>query len=64
MFSFHKVFGDDLEHETPAMYESTPNVEDMINDGLLLKDLLRQIDEIIPNGANGVPDAVVKLLVA
>lgn len=33
------------------MYEGTPSLEDMATDRILLKDLYRQLDQIIPDGA-------------
>ncbi len=51
ILSYHKVFGDEFEYETSSMYEGTPSLEDMATDRILLKDLYRQLDEVIPDGA-------------
>ena len=49
MLSMSKVFGDNLEYEIPDM--STPGFDEIIADRLLLEDLYRQLDEVIPDGS-------------
>ena len=49
MLSMSKVFGDNLEYEMPDM--STPAFDEIIADKLLLEDLYRRLDEVIPDGS-------------
>ena len=49
MLSMSKVFGDNLEYEMPDM--STPAFDEIIADRLLLEDLYRRLDEVIPDGS-------------
>ena len=49
MLSMSKVFGDNLEYEMPDV--STPAFDEIIADKLLLEDLYRRLDEVIPDGS-------------
>lgn len=51
MLSLHKVLGEQFENETPNLGSTAPSMEDIIADRLLLEDLYRQLDQVIPNGA-------------
>lgn len=51
MLSLHKVLGDQCEKETPDLSNTAPSVEDVVADKLLLEDLYRLLDQVIPDGA-------------
>lgn len=50
MLSLHKVLGEQFENETPDLGSTAPSMEDIIADRLLLEQLYRQLDELIPDG--------------
>lgn len=51
MLSLHKVLGEQFENETPNLGSTAPSMEDIIADRLLLEQLYRQLDELIPDGS-------------
>lgn len=51
MLSLHKVLGDQCEKETPDLSNTALSMEDVVADKLLLEELYRQLDEVIPDGA-------------
>ncbi len=51
MLSLSKVFGDNLECEMPELTQNTPSFDELIADKLLLEQLYRQLDELIPDGS-------------
>ena len=51
MLPISKVFGDNLEYETSELTQAEPSFEEIIADRLLLENLYRQLDEVIPDGS-------------
>lgn len=51
MLSLSKVLGDNLEFEPPDLADGMPTVDDIVADRLLLEQLYRQLDQLIPDGA-------------
>ena len=51
MLPISKVFGDNLEYETSELTQAEPSFDEIIADQLLLEDLYRQLDEVIPDGS-------------
>lgn len=51
MLPISKVFGDNLEYETSELTQAEPSFDEIIADRLLLENLYRQLDEVIPDGS-------------
>jgi len=51
MLSISKVLGDNLEYETPELTHAESSFDEIIADRLLLEDLYRRLDEVIPDGS-------------
>ena len=51
MQSISKVLGDNLEYETPELTHAESSFDEIIADRLLLEDLYRRLDEVIPDGS-------------
>lgn len=51
MISLHKALGPELEHETPELNTTASSLDDVVADRLLLEQLYRQLDELIPDGS-------------
>lgn len=51
MLPIGKVFGDNLEYETSELTQAEPSFDEIIADRLLLENLYRQLDEVIPDGS-------------
>ena len=51
MLPISKVFGDNLEYETSELTQAEPSCDEIIADRLLLENLYRQLDEVIPDGS-------------
>lgn len=51
MLSLHKVLGEQFENETPDLSNTAPIMEDIVADRLLLEELYRKLDELIPDGS-------------
>ena len=51
MLPLAKVLGTELENESPELYGSAPTVDDIVADRLLLEQLYKQLDQLVPDGA-------------
>lgn len=51
VISLHKALGPELEHETPELNTTASSLDDVVADRLLLEQLYRQLDELIPDGS-------------
>lgn len=51
MLPISKVFGDNLEYETSELTQAELSFDEIIADRLLLENLYRQLDEVIPDGS-------------
>lgn len=51
VISLHKALGPELEHETPELNTTASSLDDVVADRLLLEELYRKLDELIPDGS-------------
>ena len=51
MLSLSKVLGDNYEYETPDLNSTQSALDAVIADRILLTDLYRKLDEVIPGGS-------------
>jgi len=51
LFSLNKILGDDFENEPMSLSEASTTMEDIVEDRIILEQLYRQLDALIPDGA-------------